>query len=114
MKPLHFAAIALLSLMCTTCANADGNTGVNPIATIFTVNDSLSAAATLSLSLSLVGAAVFILGMLGHKKRADSTDSAARLSRLERGKSASRRWPSMSVDRAFRVARGERSRPIIG
>jgi hypothetical protein len=75
MKPLRFTAIVLL-MGSIFCANADSNTGVNPIATISTFNDSLGAAATLSLSLSLVGVAVFVLSLLGHKKQADGEDTA--------------------------------------
>ena len=85
MKPLRFTAIVLMGLIGSIfCANADSNTGINPIATISTFNDSLGAAATLSLSLSLIGVAVFILFLLADKKPAKSEESADRCAGFEK------------------------------
>jgi hypothetical protein len=85
MKPLRFTAIVLMGLMGSAfCANADSNTSINPIAAISTFNDSLGAAAILSLGLSLIGVAIFILFLIVDKKPAESEESAERTAGFEK------------------------------
>ena len=104
---MNRVAIVLLSVIASlfyASAKADVMT-VNSLG-ISAVSDSLSAATTLSVSLSLVGAIVFILGMFVSKKRADTTESSAEWSKYDKRPAGSKRWTSISL---HQVARGTRS-----